>query len=353
MTAGVELRRQLWAVSREPEAVGPCHPPPFAALHSINTDIINIVTIKCKRIPHAPRPQAVTRLRAPPRRARAPAPAREELVDRELAAEVGIRPTSISLISEIERGLRAPSLEVATKLALALGIPAEPLLDWAHTRRSPRSVEQVRAERSRYRSEELPRLEESMRTAPSLWDERRMALTGPLAEWGPGSAGSVAGLTPESPDDVPVYGPATDPDGRAARPVAYIPRRRLPTSLAEALVRPVAFVVSDEDFDSPPASGLRHPASALRRRHAPADPHDRSARTVCRPAPGPGQARVRRVGRPRVAHPAAARERPLRQRVSRGPARPRASAGWAGSGDARVGVRCSFPVSRTTGLPTG
>ena len=166
-----------------------------------------------------------------------------------------------SLISEIQRGLRAPSLEVATKLALALGIPAEPLLDWAHTRRSPRSVEQVRAERSRYRSEELPRLEESMRTAPSLWDERRMALTGPLAEWGPGSAGSVAGLTPESPDDVPGgNGPATDPDGRAARPVAYIPRRHLPTSLAEALVRPVAFVVSDEDFDC-----LRRPAYVTQR----------------------------------------------------------------------------------------
>jgi transcriptional regulator with XRE-family HTH domain len=183
----------------------------------------------------------------------------------ELAAEVGIRPTSISLISEIERGLRAPSLEVAGKLAQALDIPATPLLDWARTRRSPRSVDQVRAERSRYTSEELPRLEESLRTAPALWDERRLVSSDPLIEWAAGPAGSVAGVQPEAADDVPVFGPGVDPDGRGARAVAFIPRRHFPTSLAEALVRPVAFVVSDEDFDrlKRPVYGAERPRYAV------------------------------------------------------------------------------------------
>jgi transcriptional regulator with XRE-family HTH domain len=266
----------------------------------------------------------------------------------ELAAEVGIRATSISLISEIERGLRPPSLEVAEKLARVLDIPAADLVDWAHTRRSPRSVERVSADLSRYKKE-LPQLEESMRTSQSLWDERRTGATHPLLERAPGPLDYVATMQQESGDDVPVFGPGTDPDGRAARAVAWIARRHLPASLAEALVRPVAFVVSDEDFDRlrRPAYGTRRPRYAVVTRPSihTIDPREPYA--------------VRRRGQVKLAYLAwDGRELlilppPGKGRFSRGSARPRTPAGRAGSGDARVGVRCSFPVSRTTGLPTG
>jgi transcriptional regulator with XRE-family HTH domain len=178
-----------------------------------------------------------------------------------LAEEVGIRPTSISLISEIERGRRAPSLEVAEKLAQVLDLPTAPLLDWAETmRRSPRSQAQVRAERSRYETEGLSELADRLRTTPPSWDHFRAGSPDPSIEWAPGPSGSVAVPRPEADDDVPVFPPGTDPDGRAARPAAWMPRRHLPSSLAGSLVRPVAFVVSDEDYER-----LKRPIYADRR----------------------------------------------------------------------------------------
>jgi transcriptional regulator with XRE-family HTH domain len=184
----------------------------------------------------------------------------------ELAAQVGIRPTSISLISEIERGRRPPSLEVADKLAQALDIPAAPLLDWAHTmRRIPRSPAQVQEARSRYSGETMRELEQSLRSTPPLWDRPRVDPPDPAIEWAPGPAGLVSTAERDAADDVPVYGPAMDPEARGARPVSWIPRRHFPASLAESLERPVAFVVSDEDFArlERPIYGGRRPRFAV------------------------------------------------------------------------------------------
>jgi transcriptional regulator with XRE-family HTH domain len=183
---------------------------------------------------------------------------------KDLAQEVGIGENSWSLISEIERGRRAPSLEVAHKLSLALGIDAALLLEWAETmRRVPRSTTQLREARSRY-TEALPELERTLRSTPQLWDRVR-STPAPSIEWAPGPTGPIARPQREADDDVPVFPPGMDPDGGRARPVAWIPRRLFPTSLADSLVSPVAFVVSDEDFDrlKRPVYGDRRPRFAL------------------------------------------------------------------------------------------
>ena len=111
----------------------------------------------------------------------------------------------------------------------------------------------------------VSRLEETLRSSPGLWEQFHVRSVEPSIEWTPGPSGSVARTDREAQDDVPVFGPGMDPDGRGARPVAWIPRRHFPTTLAGTLVRPVAFVVSDEDVDrlKRPVYGHRRPRFAV------------------------------------------------------------------------------------------
>jgi transcriptional regulator with XRE-family HTH domain len=155
----------------------------------------------------------------------------------DLAAHVGIKPTSMALVSAIERGTMAPSEEVAERLAHVLDIPLSLLLEWAQTRHRPRSSAQVEAVRSRYEKTGKPAL------------ERLLSSTPVSIEWAAGPRDVITTDAPKSRSDIPVFEAGVDPDRQGVRPQAFLPSSQLPPSLAKALVRPIAFRVSDDDFE--------------------------------------------------------------------------------------------------------
>lgn len=171
-----------------------------------------------------------------------------------LAEEVGLGATSMSLISLIEQGEMAPRLDVAEKLAQVLDIEAAPLIDWArqtrHRLHAPRDVSA--------QSEYIPRAE--------AWQQRlRASAALPSIEWAPGPLTVATHRARAARDDLPLYDAGADPDRTGVRPIGFIPTDDVPPSLLLMLVRPVVFVVSDEDFErlKRPIYGVARPRYAL------------------------------------------------------------------------------------------
>jgi transcriptional regulator with XRE-family HTH domain len=178
----------------------------------------------------------------------------------QLAEAVGIGPTSISLIAAMEHGSIPPRRDVAESLAAVLELDREPLLMWADTRISPRASDDALREREQVKT---------------LFNQADMRLTPPGSP-GPGTlsrfrTGVLRGIqqerTPDtaalstslgarhafnqSPDQIPILPPGADPDRYRRKPLGYLDRvaiERLIGGRAE-LIRPVAYELSDDDFE--------------------------------------------------------------------------------------------------------
>jgi transcriptional regulator with XRE-family HTH domain len=142
-----------------------------------------------------------------------------------LAEEVGIGANSVALITLIEFGKRPPRLDVARRLAEALGIDEALLAEWSQTRHKPLSPEEVDAARSE--------LEARFRNQPAN------------LKYGPRPSGPLTRRGPAQPGDIPVYEAGVDPDEKSAAVVEYL--RREGKLREEPLVRPVAYRVAAAD----------------------------------------------------------------------------------------------------------
>lgn len=170
----------------------------------------------------------------------------------QLAEQVGIGPTSVSLIAAMEHGSIPPRRDVAEQLAAVLEIDREPLLMWADTRMSPRAVEEAMREREQV---------DALFTRAFTGQPPALAL----------SAGRLSADDPV--DQIPILPAGADPDRSRRKPVGYLDRaaiERLIAGRAE-LIRPIAYQLADEDFErlrrvAPP---VRRPLHALVSRPVP------------------------------------------------------------------------------------
>jgi hypothetical protein len=192
----------------------------------------------------------------------------------------------------MEHGQIPPRRDVAEKLAEVLGLDREPLLMWSSTRVSPRAVEEVKRDRDEIESllrqhrahlevvdapdseslpdsaplERLPlrpsRARESAETpatAPpsrerSSTPEARLGSTRMLLTHDSATAGHAAGAS----EQIPILPVGQDPDTFRREPIGYIDRRLAERYIGGRveLVRPLAYPVSDKDFER-----LRRPGS--------------------------------------------------------------------------------------------
>jgi len=155
----------------------------------------------------------------------------------QLAESVGIGPTSVSLIAAMEHGSIPPRRDVAERLAAVLELDPEPLLMWADTRMSPAYRQQVES-----RFTHAPLLLQAAARAPSAAVQR---VSGTLSQ--DTSPRDAIGL----PNQIPILPAGADPDRYRRRPIGYLDRtaiERLIGGRAE-LIRPIAYELSDEDFD--------------------------------------------------------------------------------------------------------
>jgi transcriptional regulator with XRE-family HTH domain len=171
----------------------------------------------------------------------------------QLAEAVGIGPTSVSLIAAMEHGSIPPRRDVAERLAAVLELDREPLLMWADTRMAPRASWVALQER-----EELTSLFErawytppQMEAAPGRLKVpagQDLLVSEPMAlAWRPPSRDAAD----QPPNQIPILPAGVDPDRYEGRPLGYldrVPIERLIAGRAE-LVRPVAFELSDDDFE--------------------------------------------------------------------------------------------------------
>jgi len=161
----------------------------------------------------------------------------------DLAKQVGIGPTSVSLIAAMEHGIIPPRRDVAEQLAAVLGIDREPLLMWADTRVSPRSVDAALEERKQLRA---------------LFSRQYMTRPAPQAvpTASPGSR-TVTGVPVEQ---IPILPAGADPDRYRRKPLGYLDRAMIERLLAgrAELVRPIAYELSDDDFER--LRRVAHPA---------------------------------------------------------------------------------------------
>jgi transcriptional regulator with XRE-family HTH domain len=185
---------------------------------------------------------------SPRRRGRAPKPTshplgrliREQRIAKglslaQLAEAVGIGPTSVSLIAAMEHGSIPPRRDVAERLSAVLDLDREPLLMWADTRMSPYLRQQVE---SRFNGEDM-----------------KLTARGLSENAGPDGASLAPAVLGRAAIDlanqIPILPAGADPDRYRRRPLGYLDRiaiERLIGGRTE-LIRPVAFELSDEDFE--------------------------------------------------------------------------------------------------------
>jgi transcriptional regulator with XRE-family HTH domain len=169
----------------------------------------------------------------------------------QLAEAVGIGPTSVSLVAAMEHGDIPPRRDVAERLAAVLEISPEPLLMWADTRMSPRAADAALSDRARlealFKQAESPRLTlGSLRASLISRAARDVDLEDALAL--PSLAGRGADAPP---NQIPILPAGADPDRYRRKPLGHLDRvaiERLIAGRAE-LVRPIAYELSDEDFE--------------------------------------------------------------------------------------------------------
>ena len=168
----------------------------------------------------------------------------------QLAEAIGIGPTSVSLVAAMEHGSIPPRRDIAERLAAVLDLDREPLLKWADTRMTPRASEDALRDREQlFSGTFMQRLiqPESTLNSDSLSEATR-ALQEKLAH--------LALLdrqrgTAETPSQIPILPAGADPDRYRRRPLGYLDRvaiERLIGGRAE-LIRPVAYQLSDDDFE--------------------------------------------------------------------------------------------------------
>ncbi len=171
-----------------------------------------------------------------------------------LAEQVGIGPTSVSLIASMEHGTLPPRRDIAEKLADVLGIERDLLIEWSTMRVSqhvPREVlEQRREYDSSLREAWETRIEAIQDSAPM------MSLAAPRAAFRERAAPDPE-LPGAPPNTIPVYPAGADPDRFRGKPASFVDRaqvERLVQGKAD-LIRPIAYLIGDEDLDR-----LRRPA---------------------------------------------------------------------------------------------
>jgi transcriptional regulator with XRE-family HTH domain len=178
----------------------------------------------------------------------------------QLAEAVGIGPTSVSLVAAMEHGTIPPRRDVAESLAAVLELDREPLLMWADTRISPRASDDALREREQVKT--LFNQADMRMTSPGspspgalshlrasvlqgLQDARALDIATPSTSLGARSP------VDQSPNQIPILPPGADPDRYRRKPVGYLDRvaiERLIGGRAE-LIRPVAYELSDDDFE--------------------------------------------------------------------------------------------------------
>jgi transcriptional regulator with XRE-family HTH domain len=170
----------------------------------------------------------------------------------QLAEKIGIGPTSVSLVAAMEHGAIPPRRDVAESLAAVLELDPEPLLMWADTRMSPRAAIDALHERARlearFNQQGSPLLARGALRASLLSRaaSRDADLEDALAM--PSLAGSAADA---ALNQIPILPSGADPDRYRRKPLGYLDRvaiERLIAGRAE-LIRPIAYELSDEDFE--------------------------------------------------------------------------------------------------------
>ena len=179
----------------------------------------------------------------------------------QLAEAVGIGPTSVSLVAAMEHGSIPPRRDVAERLAAVLELDREPLLMWADTRMTPRGSDDVLREREQV--ETLFAKAEMQAVSPpgaprrsGFWD-RRAAVASEIPDDQTADTAALfarrgpRGAFDEPPNQIPILPAGADPDRFRRSPLGYLDRvaiERLIGGRAE-LVRPVAYELSDDDFE--------------------------------------------------------------------------------------------------------
>ena len=169
-----------------------------------------------------------------------------------LAEQVGIGPSSVSLIASMEHGTLPPRRDVAEKLAEVLGIERDLLIEWSSMRVSQHSPAEVLEKRREYdsslRESWATQLDEVIDESASMW-----AYRAPPAKFGQrrssGEGATVGTSHPDAPSNsIPVYPAGADPDCFRGD-LAYVDRaqiERLVQGKAD-LIRPIASLIDDED----------------------------------------------------------------------------------------------------------
>jgi len=153
-----------------------------------------------------------------------------------LAEAVGIGPTSVSLVAAMEHGSIPPRRDVAERLAAVLELDPEPLLMWADSRMSPAYRQQV---------------ESRFNDAPLLLQAPARALSGVRRDSATLSPDTQVRDGSDLPNQIPILPAGADPNRYRRKPIGYLDRiaiERLIGGRAE-LIRPIAYELSDEDFD--------------------------------------------------------------------------------------------------------
>ena len=170
-----------------------------------------------------------------------------------LAEQVGIGPTSVSLLASMEHGILPPRRDIAEKLADVLGIERDLLIEWSSMRVSPHMPAEVLEKRREYDTS----LRESWPTRiEAIEDGAPLAAVAPTAAFGRRSAtpdaSALAALHADAPpNSIPVYPAGADPDRFRRVPAAYVDRaqiERLVQGKAE-LIRPIACLIGDADLE--------------------------------------------------------------------------------------------------------
>ena len=176
----------------------------------------------------------------------------------QLAEAVGIGPTSVSLIAAMEHGTIPPRRDVAERLAAVLDLDREPLLMWADTRMTPRASDDALREREQVENlftQMDMRQPAHMSPQRGVWARARAPRAIPDEQTEDAAALSVSlgarDAFDQLPNQIPILPAGADPDTYRRRPLGNLDRvsiERLIGGRAE-LIRPVAYQLSDDDFE--------------------------------------------------------------------------------------------------------
>jgi transcriptional regulator with XRE-family HTH domain len=171
----------------------------------------------------------------------------------QLADAVGIGRTSVSLIAAMEHGTIPPRRDVAERLAAVLDVDREPLLMWADTRMSARTNDEALREREQVETLFTKRLQPK---PDRLW-ANRLTTASPFRVDRPVNIGASS-ANPEARDaldssanQIPILPAGVDPDRYRRRPLGYLDRPSIERLIGDRakLVRPIAYELSDDDFE--------------------------------------------------------------------------------------------------------